>query len=81
MMDPKQKRDEAQFREIEKALLWADDAATRIGKIGKQLRKEGADTDLVTALEAGSEAIRAEHRQMMRRVYFRAPGSETNDYR
>lgn len=72
-MDPEQQRDEAQFREVEKALLYADDAARKIAKIAAALRKEGAGADLAEALEAGSDAVRADHRQMMKRVYFRAP--------
>lgn len=79
-MDPAQARDESQFRRIEAAMLCADDTARRLEKTAKELRKEGADTDLVTALEAGGKAIHAEHLQMMRRVYWRAPGSETNVY-
>lgn len=79
-MDPAKARDEAQYREIERALLFADEAARKTEKTAKQLRKEGAHGDLVTALEAGSKAIRAEHLQMMRRVYWRAPGAENNVY-
>lgn len=79
-MDPAQARDESQFRRIEAALCCADDTARRLEKTAKELRKEGADSDLVTALEASGKAFRAEHLQLMRRVYWRAPGSEANVY-
>jgi hypothetical protein len=72
-MDASQKQDEAQFRQVERALLYADDAARKIAKIADALKREGADPQLVEALQAGSDAVRADHRQMMKRVYFRAP--------
>lgn len=76
-MDPEQKRDEQRYRQIERALLFADDAARRIAQIAEEIKQGGADPDLVQALESGSEAIRAEHRQMMKRVYFRPPATGT----
>jgi hypothetical protein len=78
-MDSKQKQDEDHFRQVERALLYADDAARKIGKIAEQLRRDGCDPGLVAALERGSEAVRAEHRQMMKSVYFRAPESPQGD--
>ena len=78
-MDPQQKRDEEHFRQVERALLYADDAARKIGRIADELREAGADPHLVDALVSGSEAVRAEHRQMMKRVYFRAPESPQQD--
>ena len=78
-MDPAQKRDEEHFRQVERALLYADDAARKIGKIAEQLRRDGCDPGLVVALEKGSVAVRADHRQMMKSVYFRAPGSPQED--
>lgn len=75
-MDARQKKDEEHFRQVERALLYADDAARKIAKIAGDLRKDGADPHLIEALEAGSEAVRGDHREMMKRVYFRAPGVE-----
>lgn len=72
-MDPEQQRDEEHYRQIERALLYADDAARKIGKIAEELRRAGCDADLVAALEGGSDAIRSEHREMTKSVYFRAP--------
>lgn len=74
-MDAQQKKDEEQFRQVERALLYADDAARKIAKIVDGLRKDGADPHLIEVLQAGSDAVRAEHREMMKRVYFRAPGA------
>ena len=45
----------------------------RLRRSPDDLRKDGADPDLIAALEAGSEAVRGDHREMMKRVYFRAP--------
>lgn len=72
-MDSAQKKDEEQFRQVERALLYADDAARKIAKIAEDLRQAGADPHLIAALESGGEAVRADHREMMKRVYFRAP--------
>ena len=78
-MDPQQRKDEEHFRQVERALLYADDAARKIGRIADELRRDGGDPHLVRALEAGGEAVRANHREMMKKVYFRAPDNGQQD--
>lgn len=68
-VDPEQRRDEEHYRQIERALLYADDAARKIGKIADELSRDGCDPDLVATLRNGGEAIREEYRQMMKSVY------------
>jgi hypothetical protein len=75
-MDPEQKRDERQFRQVEKALLYIDDAARQVGRIAAKLEADGGDPHLVTVLREASTALRDDHRQAMKRVYFRAPTAE-----
>lgn len=75
-MDAQQKQDEAHFRQVERALLYADDAARRILGIADELSRDGCDPGLVDALRSGSESIREEHRTMIKRVYFRAPQAD-----
>lgn len=74
-MDPAQKRDEQHFRQVEKALLYVDDAARQVGRIADGLESDGCDPQLVIALRDAAEAVRDDHREMMKRVYFRAPGA------
>ncbi len=68
-------REEEHFRQVERALLYADDAARRIGEIATELKKNEAAAHLVSALETAADAVRADHRRLMKSVYFRAPES------
>lgn len=72
-MDPQQKRDEQHFRQVEKALLHVDDAARQIGRAADGLTGDGGDPHLIEALRETAERVRGEHRELMKRVYFRAP--------
>jgi hypothetical protein len=74
-MDPSQKKDEEHFRQVERALLFVDDAARKVSRIADDLRSDDADPELVTAIQAAGDALRADHRQLMKSVYFRPPGS------
>lgn len=78
-MDPKQKQDEEHFRRIEAAILYADDAARRIGRMAGELEQDGCDPHYVEALRGAAESIREEHRRLVSRVYFRAPEPEQGD--
>lgn len=75
-MDQKQKQEERHFRQVEKALLYIDDAARQIGRIADGLDDDGCDPHLVKALREAAAAARAEHRELIKRVYFRAPEDE-----
>lgn len=72
---PDQLREEEQFRQVERALLYADDAARKVGEIAAGLKRDGADLHLIAALETAADSIRADHKRLMKSVYFRAPGS------
>lgn len=74
-----QRRDEEHFRQVERALLYADDAARRIGEISAVLKKDDASPHLVAALETAADAVRADHRRLMKSVYFRAPGADQQE--
>lgn len=71
-----QLREEEHFRQVERALLYADDAARKIAEIAAGLKKDGAAPHLVVALETAADAVRADHRRLMKSVYFRAPDPE-----
>lgn len=73
-MDPQQKRDERHFRQVEKAILFADDAARQIGRIADGLEADDADPHLVRTLREAADSVRDDHRQMIKRAYFGAPG-------
>lgn len=79
-MDPQQKRDEQHFRQVEKALLHVDDAARQIGRIADGLAGDGGDPHLIEALRETAERVRGEHRELMKRVYFRAPDDEQQSF-
>lgn len=72
-MDPQQKRDERHFRQVEKAILFVDDAARQVGRIADGLEADDADPHLVRTLREAAESVRDDHRQMMKRIYFGAP--------
>jgi len=68
-----QVREEEHFRQVERALLYADDAARKIGEIAARLKKDEASPGLIAALETAADAVRADHRRLMKSVYFRVP--------
>lgn len=78
-MDPQQKKDEEHYRRIESAMLYADDAARKIGRIADELAADGCDPKLVETLRTAAAAIREQHHQMVSGVYFRAPDPTQGD--
>jgi len=66
-------REEEHFRQVERAMLYAEDAARKMAAIASDLEKDGAPEHLVTALTTAAESIRDEHRRLMKSVYWRAP--------
>ncbi|MCL4288585.1 MAG: hypothetical protein KJ006_13190 [Thermoleophilia bacterium] len=79
-MDPQQKRDEQHSRQVEKALLHIDDTARQVGRIANSLADDGGDPGLVAALREAAGRVRGEHRELMKRVYFRAPDDEQQSF-
>lgn len=57
-------------------MLLIDEASRKAGRSGEELSKDGAENYLVTALETAAAALRAEHKRLMRSVYWRAPTAD-----
>jgi hypothetical protein len=65
-----QAREEAQFRKVEGAMLHVEDAARRLTEAASELKKEEAPAYLVAALETAAGAVRADHKRLMKSVYW-----------
>jgi hypothetical protein len=70
MANPEQAREESHYRQAEDAMLFMDEAGRRALRVADQLRKDGAETFLVNALETAAGAMRAEHSRLMRSIYY-----------
>lgn len=71
-----QAREEEHFRKVEGAMFFIEDAARRLDETAKELKKDGAASYLVTALETAAGAARADHARLMKSVYWRAPSND-----
>jgi hypothetical protein len=71
-MGSPQAKEEAQFRRVEGAMLHVEDAARRLGEIADELKREDAPAYLVAALETAAGAVRADHKRLMKSVYWPA---------
>lgn len=76
MSESQQSREERHFREVERIMLLIDEACRKAGRSAEELSKDGSEQYLVTALETASAALRAEHKRLMRGVYWRAPAAD-----
>ncbi|MEX0971884.1 MAG: hypothetical protein WDZ46_01340 [Solirubrobacterales bacterium] len=76
MTAAEQRREEEHFRKVEGAMLYVEDAARRLDEAAKELRKDEAAPYLIAALETAAAAARADHSQLMKSVYWRAPSAE-----
>ena len=76
MTESTQARDERHFREVERIMLLIDEASRKAARSAKELSDDGSEHYLVAALETASAALRAEHKRLMRGVYWRAPGKD-----
>ncbi len=79
MTAAEQAREEEHFRKVEGAMLFIEDAARRLDETAKELKKDGAASYLVTALETAAGAARADHARLMKSVYWRAPFSDQGE--
>lgn len=71
-MGSPQAKEEAQFRRVEGAMLHVEDAARRLAEIADELKREDAPAYLVAALETAAGAVRADHKRLMKSVYWPA---------
>lgn len=62
--------DEANFQEIEKALLYISDARQRVRKAADAVTKAGGEKHLVDALADADSDLGALHKRLMQRTYF-----------
>ncbi|MEK6277359.1 MAG: hypothetical protein AABM29_05030 [Actinomycetota bacterium] len=74
-----QARDEQNFREAERVMLFIDDAARNATRAAEELKAKDAEPYLVNALETAAGAMRAEHSRLMKSVYYPAPQGENED--
>ncbi len=61
---------EAHFAEIEKTLLYLSEARKRAEKAVKELKRDGAEPHLVTALETTERELESVARRLMQQTYF-----------
>lgn len=78
-MSSQQAKEEAQFRRVEGAMLHVEDAARRLAEVTEQLKREDAPAYLVAALETASGAVRADHKRLMKSVYWPAAGDDQQE--
>lgn len=71
-MTEQQAREEAQFRKVEGAMLHVEDAARRLAEAAEELKRDAAPVYLIAALETAAGAVRADHRRLMKSVYWPA---------
>jgi hypothetical protein len=64
---------ERHFAEIEKTLLYISEARKRTEKAAKELRRGGADSHLLAALEEAERELEALGRRLMQQTYFAVP--------
>lgn len=79
MTAAEQAREEEHFRKVEGAMLHVEDAARRLSEAAEELKKEGAASHLIAALETAASALRADHRRLMKSIYWRAPDSPQSE--
>lgn len=64
---------EKHFAEIEKTLLFISEARKRAEKTAKELRRAGAESHLVAAVETAEKDLEAVGRRLMQQTYFAVP--------
>jgi len=69
-MTVQQAREEAQFRKVEGAMLHVEDAARRLVEAAEELKRDEGPAYLVAALETAAGAVRADHKRLMKSVYW-----------
>jgi hypothetical protein len=72
-MTTEQAKEESHFRKVEGAMLHVEDAARRLAEAADELKKDDAPAYLVAALETAAGAVRADHKRLMKSVYWPTP--------
>jgi hypothetical protein len=78
-MGAHQAREEAQFRKVEGAMLHVEDAARRLAEVADELKQDDAPAYLVAAIETAAGAVRADHKRLMKSVYWPTPVDEQQE--
>lgn len=79
MNGAEQRREEEQFRKVEGAMLFVEDAARRLDEAANELKKDDAAPHLIAALETAAGAVRADHGRLMKSVYWRTPSADQEE--
>ena len=64
---------EDHVREVERALMYIEQAQRKCEEIARSLVKEGAEERLITGLWTASAAMKAEHNRLLNRSHFPVP--------
>jgi hypothetical protein len=78
-MGTQQAKEEAQFRKVEGAMLHVEDAGRRLAEVAAELKREDAPAYLIAALETAAGAVRADHKRLMKSVYWPAPTEDQQE--
>lgn len=71
-----QAREEARFRKVEGAMSHVEDAARRLTEAAEELKRDDGPAYLVAALETAAGAVRADHKRLMKSVYWPAADAQ-----
>jgi hypothetical protein len=72
-MDPYDYRQEDHVREVERALMYIEQAQRKCEEIAASLAQEGAEDRLIDGLRTAAGALRAEHNRLLNRSHFPVP--------
>ena len=64
---------EDHVREVERALMYIEQAQAKCEQIAKSLAKDGAEERLVTGLWTAASALKAEHNRLLNTSHFPVP--------
>lgn len=73
MTDPYDYRQEDHAREVERALMYIEQAQRKCEEIARSLADDGAEERLTDALRTAAGALRAEHNRLLNRSHFPVP--------
>lgn len=58
-------------------MLYVDEAARKAAEAAEALEQDGASPHLVAALQTAAGSIRADHKRLIKSVYWKAPEQES----
>lgn len=70
--------DEANFEEIEAAMLYIEEARARTERAAANLRAAGADPHLIEALEQSQQQLSDTGRSLLQGTLFAVPSAQTS---